>query len=232
METPAPKQRSPWFYVLLGCGGLAALMCLGFTIFFLFIGKQVSNMAEGVTDPKEREKNARKQLGGLPEGYTVVASLSVFGMMDMTFLTDAPPLADGGVDMGPHTFNYFRVFANENNKKTKDFFTGKETSAESLRQGGINLDVKDIAKRGQVTIDGRKVYYVVGRGTLNTGQSGAEGLLNSVMFDCPGDALYLGVWGQADPEPGKKIEELELGGTVADEAELAKFLKPINPCGK
>ena len=29
METASPKQRSPWLYVLLGCGGLAGLICLG-----------------------------------------------------------------------------------------------------------------------------------------------------------------------------------------------------------
>jgi hypothetical protein len=42
----------------------------------------------------------------------------------------------------------------------------------------------------------------------------------------------VGVWTQADPDPTKAADELELAGTVADEAELAKFIKPVNPCGK
>ena len=48
----------------------------------------------------------------------------------------------------------------------------------------------------------------------------------------PGDALKVGIWSQLDPAPEKTVEELELAGTVADEAELVRFLKPMNPCGK
>ncbi|MBL8910065.1 MAG: hypothetical protein JNM17_05090, partial [Archangium sp.] len=47
----APKQRSPVFYILLGCGGLAGLICLGGAIVLFGIGKTVKDLGEGVTDP-------------------------------------------------------------------------------------------------------------------------------------------------------------------------------------
>jgi hypothetical protein len=250
METAAPKQRSPWLYVLLGCGGLAGLICLGSMIFLFVVGKAVKDVGEGVTDPAERQKNAIKQLGEIPEGYSVVASLSVF-VMQTTILTDGEMLPDGGFALGTgHTFSYFRVMANENNKKAKDFLQGKETDPAALRQSGINIDPDEILKRGQLTIDGRKLSYVAWRGfevndptTRNertqtganvkvTGLSTTAQLSSAILFECPGEQLQVGVWTQLDPDPEKTAEELDLAGTVADEAQLVKFLKPMNPCGR
>lgn len=234
METPsaAPKQRSPWLYVLLGCGGLAGLICLG-TMIVVGLGvKAVKDVNEGVTDPAERQKNALKQLGGLPEGYSVVASLSVF-VMQTTFLTDGEVLSDGGFDLasGGHTFAYIRVMAQENNKKTKDFLRGKDTDASVLANTGINIDPSAIVKRGALAIDGRKFVYVATRGAMNNGE-GKQGLNNAILFDCPGDTLHVGIWSQPDPDPSKTAEALDLAGTVADEAQLVRFLKPMNPCGR
>lgn len=235
METPAPKQRSPWLYVLLGCGGLAGLICLG-TMIVVGLGvKAVKDVGDGVSDPEERQKNALKQLGGIPEGYTVVASLSVF-VMQTTILTDREMLPDGGFVLGDgHTFSYFRIMANDNNKRACDFLQGKDTDPAALTKNGINIDAKDIVKRGQLTIDGRKFSYVASRGRLEgQGKDGAPeaGLNNAILFECPGEQLQVGVWSQLDPAPDKSAEELDLAGTVADEAQLAKFLKPMNPCGR
>lgn len=238
METPqaAPKQRSPWLYVLLGCGGLAGLICLGSAIVVGLGVKAVKDVGDGVSDPEQRTKNAIQQLGALPEGYSVVASLSVF-VMQTTILTDREMLPDGGFVLGDgHTFSYFRIMANENNKRARDFLTGKETDSTALAQNGINIDPKDIVKRGTLTIDGRKYSYVASRGRLQTRNQndGAPepGLNNAILFECPGEQLQVGVWSQLDPAPEKSAEELDLAGTVADEAQLVKFLKPMNPCGK
>lgn len=236
METPsAGKQRSPWLYVLLGCGGLAALICLGSMIFVFFVGKTFKDVGEGLTDPAEMNKNAIEQLGALPEGYTVVASLDMY-FAKTTMLTDGEVLPDGGFVLGEgHTFAYFRVMANENNKKAKGFLQGKETDPEALRQSGIQIDEANIVKRGQLAVDGRKVFYVAWRGTQGGGRgapAAQSALSNAILFDCPGDQLQAGVWTQADPAPDKNAEELDLANTVADEAQLVKFLKPMNPCGK
>lgn len=235
METssPAPKQRSPWFYVLLGCGGLAGLMCLGGMVFLFGVGKFFKDVGEGVTDPEERRKNALKQLGGLPEGYEVVASVNLF-VMQITTMTDAPMLPDGGFELADdrHTFAYYRVMANENNQRARDFLTGKHTDPQSLSQSGITIDPKDIVKRGTISIDGRKFSYVASRGVMGEGGKGRPALNTNILFECPGDALHMGMWSEADPNPDAPNESLELAGTVADEARLAPFLKPMNPCGR
>ncbi len=233
METASPRQRSPWLYALLGCGGLAGLICLGGMIFVGLGVKALKNVGSGVTDPAERQKNALEQLGALPEGYSVVASLNMY-FAQTTILTDREMLADGGFVLGDgHTFAYFRIMANENNKKGKDFLLGKETDPRFLAQNGINIETKDIVKRGQLTIDGRKFAYVASRGRLDTNGGAPEaGLNNAILFECPGDQLQVGVWSQLDPAPEKSAEELDLAGTVADEAQLVKFLKPMHPCGK
>ncbi len=233
METASPKQRSPWLYVLLGCGGLAGLICLGSMLVVGLGVKAVKDVGSGVTDPAERQKNALEQLGELPEGYSVVASLNMY-FAQTTILTDREVLPDGGFVIGDgHTFSYFRIMANENNKKGKDFLLGKETDPRALQQNGINIETKDIVKRGQLTIDGRKFAYVAWRGELDTRGGSPQAALNdAILFECPGDQLQVGVWSQLDPAPEKSAEELDLAGTVADEAQLVKFLKPMNPCGK
>lgn len=236
MDTPqaAPKQRPAWLYVLLGCGGLAGLICLGTMIVFGVIAKAGKDMVDGVNDPEARQQNAVKQLGALPDGYVVVASMSMFGALQSTVLTDGELLADGGFNPGAgHTFKYFRVMANENNKASRDFLQGKQADPNALGNSGINIDTKAIVKRGQLTIDGRKYSYVAARSKMAGPQGGVEASLDSaILFECPGDQLQVGVWSQLDPAPEKSAEELDLAGTVADEAQLVKFLKPMNPCGR
>jgi hypothetical protein len=236
MENPSagPKQRSPWVYALLGCGGLAALMCLGSVIFVFVIGKGVKDTVAGVVDPTQRQENAVKQLGAIPEGYNVVASVSVFGLMQTTVLTDGAQLSDGGFELNPdaHFFGFFRVIGNDNSRAARDFLKGESDDAAAIERAGLSFKIEneDIIKRGQLTVDGRKLYWLASRSALNMGQESVEGLTTTVLFDCPSDALHVGIWRQTDPSPETPAAELELAGTVADEAELARFLKPMNPC--
>lgn len=232
-NAPVPRQRSPWFYVLLGCGGLAGLMCLGLGGSGLYCAKQVSDMNQGVVDPRERQRNAVEQLGAVPEGYSVVASVSVFGVMKQTLLTDQPLLADGGVPAGGRQFTYLRLMANESNKRSKAFLDGSDPTGAQLGQGGLRFDPASVVKRGQLLVDGRKLFYVVSR----LKEAGVQGVsvqpfATIVYFECPDEALRVGYWTQQDPDPAASPESLKLDGTVADEAELARFLKSVNPCGR
>lgn len=234
MESPesGPKQRPAWLYVLLGCGGAAGLVCLIGALALGYCAKSVNDVQRGLTDPAERQANAIKQLGGLPDGYNVIASMSFF-VMKTTVLTDAAPLPDGGFVVGDgHVFTYFHVMGNENNKAARDFLVGKNDDPRALAASGINIDVNQVVKRGTLTVDGRKFFYVASRGQVESGGFVKDALMNAILFDCTGDALSMGMWTQVDPSPEKNKEELELAGTVADEAELAGFLKPMNPCGR
>jgi hypothetical protein len=238
MEQVAPKQRSPWLYVLLGCGGFALLSCLGVAVFVGFVAKQGSNMVEGLTDPTVRDKNARKMLGDLPPGYLAAASMSVLGIVDLAVLTNGEAQPDGGVELGDRTFMYMRIsdLAKEENERTKVYFVkGEGELGATTRSNGINIDEADIIKRGNLTVDGRRLYYIAARGQFGVGnsqQAREPGLNTSVLFDCPGDQLRIGVWSMRDPDPKVAATELDLTATVADEAQLARFLKPVNPCGR
>ncbi|MDX2008837.1 MAG: hypothetical protein SFW67_01520 [Myxococcaceae bacterium] len=234
MEQAAPKQRSPWVYVALGCGGFALLSCLGVFLVFAFIGKKVNDLGEGVTNPKVRTENARKMLGELPEGYLSAVSFSMLGLVDIAVLTNGEALADGGVDVGDRIFTYYRMVSNSENERTKAFFRSGEGDLGTLRNSGVSIEKEDIVKRGNLTVDGRRLYYVAYRGLFGVGnQQGAESGLNvALLFDCPGEQLHAGVWAMRDPAPQTPPTELDLTGTVADEAALATFVKPMNPCGR
>lgn len=235
-NAPVPRQRSPWFYVLLGCGGLAGLMCLGLGGSGLYCAKQGSDLMKGIADPQERQKNAVEQLGAVPPGYTVVASISVMGLMKTTLLTDQPLLPDGGIPSGGRQFVY--TYARGETGPVKAWLDGTDPQgqhlAESRMQLNLPVDPAQVFKRGQLQLDGRRLFYLVARSAPPPGaqQRGGPALATVVTFDCPDQVLRFGTWSEPDPTPGAGAEALRLEGTVADEAELAKFLKPITPCGR
>lgn len=266
METApsAPRQRSPWFYVLLGCGGVLALMCLGTGLTCggcLYAGKQLSS---GVTDPAVREANAREQLGGLPSGYAAAMSVSVFGIKDVTVLTDATPLPDGGFAAGAgRLFIYTKQSSPQRQEALLTFVKGPGGDAAALDAAGVELEVDAVLKRGVLSWDGKKASYVAVRGAMRgmagsrvdvRWQGGSEpqvdrpaptpsgpgadlapprqGLHTVLVFECADAPLRTGVFSQSDLHPEQPAPALELAGTVADEAELAKLLKPMSPCGR
>jgi hypothetical protein len=51
-----PKESSPWLYVLLGCGAIVALMCLGSAVFALFLGNQALD-SESAPDANVEQTN-------------------------------------------------------------------------------------------------------------------------------------------------------------------------------
>lgn len=71
-----------------------------------------------------------------------------------------------------------------------------------MRSAGINVEPQNVIKRGQLTVDGRKLLYVAYRGRISTGnqqgEAAREGLNTALLFDCPGEALNIGVC-----EPGR-----------------------------
>ncbi len=236
------RQRSPWLYALLGCGGLAAAICIGFTLLFAVCANKAKNIGAGMSDPKVAEENAREMLGDLPAGYHAVGSFDAF-VMKVALLADEAPPTDSTKPFAPkHRFQFVHVMANDNNTRAKAFFRddGKDTSV--LNNSGLSIDPEDIVKRGVLTLDSRKIYYVVANGTVSTmapGNGAAPkgsapeqhaGMHTAFLFDCPGDALDMGVWSMLRPEEEPPDAAVNLKGTIGDEAEMARFLKPLKPC--
>ena len=235
-NVPVAKQRSPWVYVLLGCAGFALLLCLGVGTCVGAGAYQVRKGVEGLGDPAKATENAIARLGSVPEGYFVYAGMNMY-VMELFVMGDLPMQLDGGMGNPDHVFTFFHVIGNEQNKATRKFFTSEDGDPSALRSVGINIDPANIIKRGQLTVDSRKIAYVVYRGRLDTGNSGRgknsaarEGLNSAIFFDCPGEDLNLAVWNQVDPDPSAAPDAIPLSGTVADEAQLSHFLKGVNPC--
>ncbi len=237
-NAPPKKQRSPLFYVAIGCGGLMALILIGFAVAGLLLVRAGKGFVDGMTDPTQKAANVQKMLGVAPVGYFPIMTLSIPLMMDIALLGDQEPLPDGGTADFDRGFMYFRVIANEQSNRAKDFFDGKDSDTSALKGSGVNVDAKDILRRGALkTANGTSVKYVATRGTMDTqGQHKQESKpgLNTVMFfECPGDtAVRLGVWMMKDPDPELPVNQLQLEGTVADESQIAGFIKPLTPCGK
>jgi len=237
-NAPLKKQRSPLFYVAIGCGSLLALIVVGFLVAGLLLFRAGKGLVDGMTDPTQKAANVQKMLGTPPPGYFPMMTFSIPLMMDMAMLSDKEPLADGGFADFDRAFMYFRVIANEQSNKAKDFFDGKDSDTSALKGSGVNVDAKDILRRGALkTGNGTMVKYVATRGTMDTqGQRRQEAKsgLNTVMyFECPRDsAVRMGVWMMKDSDPELPSNQLQLEGTVADEGQIAAFIKPLTPCGK
>jgi hypothetical protein len=234
MDSPGPKQRSPWLYALLGCGGAVVLGCLGVFGAGAYCTKKVSDIGQGVLDPKKREENATRILGGtLPPGYFVAAGVDVF-FMQMAVLTDTPPDPDAGIMVKSRMFRFMHVVANDSSKRAKEIFTKTDADPIAVAQSNMRFDPESVVKRGTLTIGDRSFPYLVVAGRFDVGNDSQplDGpLLNTaILFQCS-DALDLGVWTQRSAVPeGTKAADVDVTGTVGDEAELAGFLKSFDPC--
>lgn len=235
----AARQRSPWFYALLGCLALAGLICLGFTALGFGVFKFGRSITQGAADPTVRRENAIKQLGAVPEGYQVALSVSVMGFTEMTYLTTRAPLEDGGFgEAGPgdRIFGYLKLPTNESSAQAKASFADPKVAvddfSEQLARAGVNVRLTEELKRGALELEGRTLRWVAGRGVSAGPAGGGTALVTLVLFDCASDAMQVGMWQQGDAHPELPGSELELAGTIADEAELSRFLRQIDPCRK
>lgn len=119
---PVAKQRSPWLYVALGCGGFALALCLAGAIVVGTCGYKLGQVGEGMRDPGKATENALARIGNIPEGYFVYAGIDMF-VMEMFIMGDLPMMPDGGVGNPDHVFSFFHIIGNDQNAKTKAFFT-------------------------------------------------------------------------------------------------------------
>jgi hypothetical protein len=235
MDQAAPKPRSPWLYVLLGCGGFALLLCLGSGAVMGFGYLKAKDQLAGLVDRTKATEKATTMLGAIPEGYVASQSMSMFGLMEMAMLIKGTEAADGGFENIEREFVFLSLIANDSTKDTKAYFMSPPGQPEP--EGAGMMRAKDMIKRGRFTIDAVTMYYVVSRGDLDVGpqaqrrSSDFKRVNTAILFDCPGDRLHLGVWSMPDPDPTLDSKSLPLSGTVGDEAQLVPFLKQLTPCG-
>ncbi len=235
MDQPAQK-RSPWVYVGCGCGALVLLSILGVVLVGYVIKDKVEGFTADMKDPAARTARAKQILNAqaLPPGYFASISVSVPMVMDMALLSDKAPDASGEIKgFDKRGFLYFKVISPDKDRdKLRDYFEGKSDDAGSLKKATVNMDVRETLKRGALDLAGKKLLYVANRGDTDTGQGKAKGLQTMMLFDCSTDQkMRVGIWFGEDPSPTAPAKDLDLKGTVADEASMRAFVSNFDPCG-
>ena len=222
--------------MLLGCGGFALLSCLVVSAVVGFGALKAKESLDGLVNRERATERAVKLLGAVPEGYVAISTFSIFSMMEMSVLAKGTELADGGLGDIEREFIYVSMINSDTTAGTKAYFKGTSDSVTANGASGTMVRASEVIKRGNFTVDSRKIYYIVSRGALemanaNSSMHDGEVRLNtSMLFDCPDDRLHSAVWSMSDPDPKAEAKSLDLTGTVGDEAQLVPFLKQLTPC--
>jgi hypothetical protein len=238
--TPGPprkKETSPWVYIGCGCAALVILGMAAFSAFTWFAYRKGKEIEQTFSDPEAREEKAREVLvyRELPAGYYPLGAISIPFLMDMAMFGDSPPPAgtkpDDHEGMKERGFLYFRMRRVGNSpQELRDYMEGKADEPEWMK-GNTDVETQEVLGRGEVDAAGQKVVYTAGRGEVNRGGRGFEGITTMMMFDCPKDErIRFGVWFGPDPSPGEPADKLDLAGTNADPEEIRKFASHFRFC--
>lgn len=239
MEPAAPKKRSPWLYVGIGCGALLLLGIIAVVAGVLFFVKKGEEYAADLSNPITRNAMVKKTLGAdaFPPGYFAVMSLSVPAIMDMAVLSTRSPDAPANApqeEVRVFVYMFLKVSSAADQQKLREYLEGKSDDTSVLARNGVHIGKGEILGRGAVPLsDGRRILYVTQRGELSAqNQKGAEHGLNAVLFlECPGQKnLRMGIWMAPDPDPTAPLESLDTHGTPVDPEAIGTFMSPLNPC--
>lgn len=226
--------RSPWLWILGGCGGclvlaVVAVVGLGFAGF-----QWTKGLVEDLENPQARAAKARAVLGAeaLPEGYYAAMAISVPWMVDMAILTDKEvhferrsedsldiDLADE--DFGDRVFMFFRArtFGSAEDD-VEDFFRGRNTGSVNVNSGNIQVRVRGLYREGELEVRGQPVRYRIDRGELTTEHGETEGLVTRLHFRCPeSKRLHLALWTGPAAGPLDDPDTAEPGVTEPDVTE-------------
>ena len=232
-------KTSPWVWVGCGCLG-ALLLIVGSIGAFLFSGyRWAKDVEETMKDPVARTERVNEILGSdeLPPGYFAVAGLTVPLLAEIAVISTKEPEAGSEPDdLGDDGFVYVKVKWPMADKKRelRDFIEGKtDHTPDILLQSNIRIDSDEVIGRGELSIDGVSMPYVVNRGDLHVEGSGGKGIAAMVMVDCPEESrVRIGIWFGADPadEASQEEVEVDLSGTPADESALREFFSYFSFC--
>ena len=233
------KRTSPWIFIGVGC----LLAFLGLVAIVVGIGwlglQQIRQIQETMENPEARTEAAIEMLGAteIPEGYHAVMALSVPFLMETVLLSDREPDEDGQVEgFDESGFIYVKTLTfGEQEQELRDFFEGRAEDSDILRQQPVRVSADEVIGRGSFELPGRTLRWVGHRGEVAAGSgSGSqlgEGLSAMILVECPDDdRMRLGIWFGPDPDPDTPVDEADFTGTVVDEAEIRRFMEPLDVC--
>jgi hypothetical protein len=162
-----------------------------------------------------------------------VAVVSVPFVIDMAILSDLPAGAEPWAgEFGERGFYYVQALWGGDDLRA--FFDGETSEARTLRDLGLELDLKENFERGDLDRQDVAARWATFRGSTVFGPGEQIGeLVTLIEFDCPGDErMRMGIWfGPGTDEVGSEPPpDDERVGVVADGQAIAAFLEPIRPC--
>lgn len=241
------RGTSPWLWFACGCIALTFVTALVIVGGFLFVGREVQELADDMEDPDRRRDRALEVLGAdaLPEGYYAMGGFAIPFVFEIARLTDRPPAADRESEergFDERGFIYIGMLAmGRQQDELRDFFEGRTDDPEILRDNNIHIRQGERVANGELERDDAEILWRAARGRVSAfGADSDDGLTNLILIDCPHDRrMRLGIWFGPAPRSGTGAEaesgedaggDLDLAGTVADPEEVATFMAHFRPC--
>lgn len=235
--------RSPWFYILLGCGGLVLVIVAGVAVVGFLGFNAVKNMEQTMRDPVARAQKAQEVLhaNALPEGYNAQAALSVPFVGDFISLSDQEPDSKGqikGFDSQGLFYMNMRRMGDMGDQMDR-FFKGESDDPNGVMSNmqipAARSDMRsgDVLGRGSFAAPDYEADYVLMRGTFRLNNRDADTLSNMTRFLCPNDdRLRMAIWFAKSPvERDEPLEGVDLTGTPGDLRAVQDLLANFRPCG-
>jgi len=219
--------------VVIGSGCAVVMLIVGLAVGF-FVYRASMDFKEALENPLPV---AKEVLGteSLPPGYYANMGLKIPFLMQLAIISDQPnPDDKQGPDKLKDGLMYFRMgFSGSSDKRElREFIEGNSDDPEFLRKNNININAEELIKRGSLQANGQHFMYMVQRGGFNTKQGMQNrGLMIILLPQCDNDEkVRFAIRFGEDPDPDAVAAELELFGSVADEANLTEFLGHFNFC--
>ena len=233
------QRTSPWVFIGVGCL-VALLVLVAIVVGIGWLGfRQIQQMQETLENPEARTEEAIEMLGTteIPEGYYAIMALSVPFLMDTVLLSDREPDENGQIEgFDESGFIYVKTLTfGEQEQELRDFFEGRTEDSNILRQQPVRVSADEVIGRGSFELPGRTLRWVGSRGEIAAGSGSelGEGLASMILVECPDDdRMRLGIWFGPDPDPDTPVEEADFTGTVVDEAEIRRFMEPLDVCSR
>jgi hypothetical protein len=232
------KKTSAWVWVAVGCFVPLVLGVVAFGTLGYFGYRKAKQIETEMKDPQARQAAALRVLhaDALPEGYHPMMAFSIPLVMKIAVLSDREP---GTSEPGKHAegfdttgFIYIELISFGDDDELRDYFEGKTDDASVLRDHNIQLDTREVLRRGVLERgDGEQLLYLTSRGRVEMSRSSADGLMALMLVECPGDdRRRMGIWFGEDPAPEAPVDDPALTGTPADEDAILAFVAPFDFC--